>query len=155
LAYTQEELNSIEATEKHIGVVRDLLSDCIEDLRMRALGHDESKMRRPELDMFAEYTPKLATSTYGSDEYKGFLKEMGVALQHHYSENSHHPEHFANGVDGMTLLDLLEMICDWLAATKRHNDGDINKSIEINTKRFGLSDQLVSILKNTVSTLDM
>jgi len=32
----------------------------------------------------------------------------------------------------------------------RHNDGDIMKSIEINKERFGLSDQLAQILRNSV-----
>lgn len=52
-------------------------------------------------------------------------------------------------VDGMTLLDLLEMFCDWKAATERHKDGSIEKSIQHNKGRFNLSEQLVSILENT------
>jgi hypothetical protein len=50
----------------------------------------------------------------------------------------------------MSLIDLIEMICDWKAATLRHNDGDINKSIELNKDRFGYSDDLAQIFKNTV-----
>ena len=50
-------------------------------------------------------------------------------------------------------LDVVEMLCDWMVAVKRHEDGDIYKSIEINKERFGLSDQLVQILKNTVEKL--
>ena len=57
------------------------------------------------------------------------------------------------GVEGMNLIDLLEMLCDWKAATMRHNDGDINRSIELNTSRFNLSPQLVSIFKNTLPLL--
>lgn len=53
-------------------------------------------------------------------------------------------------VDGFDLLDLVEMLCDWKAATERHNDGDIMRSIDINQKRFSMSPQLVSILRNTV-----
>ena len=70
-------------------------------------------------------------------------------LDHHYKHNPHHPEHHEAGVNGMTLIDLVEMFCDWLAAVERHADGDIFKSIEINTKRFNLSQQLVDILINT------
>lgn len=53
-------------------------------------------------------------------------------------------------INNMNLFDILEMLIDWTAACKRHADGDINKSIEINTKRFNLSPQLVNILKNTI-----
>lgn len=50
----------------------------------------------------------------------------------------------------MDLIDLMEMMCDWKAATLRHNDGDINKSLEINQKRFGYSDELKEIMKNSL-----
>ena len=54
------------------------------------------------------------------------------------------------GVEGMTLIDLLEMICDWIAASERRKTGDAMKSIEINAKRFNIGDQLKAILQNTV-----
>ena len=54
------------------------------------------------------------------------------------------------GVYGMDLLDVVEMLCDWKAAGMRHADGDILKSLEINRKRFELSDQLYKIMVNTV-----
>jgi hypothetical protein len=50
----------------------------------------------------------------------------------------------------MTLVDLCEMIADWKAASMRHNNGDILKSIEINQPRFNYSDELKQILINTV-----
>lgn len=104
--------------------------------------------------MFTEFTPKLAESTYGSAEYDGFRKAMGPALAHHYANNSHHPEHHKNGVDDMTLLDVLEMFADWKAAGERHNNGNILKSIETNADRFNLSPQLVKILENTAKIFD-
>jgi len=39
------------------------------------------------------------------------------------------------------------------AASERHNDGNIRKSIEVNANRFGLSPQLVAILENTADVL--
>lgn len=113
--------------------------------------HDMSKLADPEKAIFDEFTPKLKGVEYGSDEYKGFLESMGVALKHHYAENRHHPEHHENGIKGMTLVDLCEMICDWMAATKRMKDGNIYTSIEQNQKRFGYSDELKQIFINTVS----
>ena len=41
------------------------------------------------------------------------------------------------------------MFFDWKAATERHDDGDIYKSLNINKDRFKISDQLINILKNT------
>jgi len=46
------------------------------------------------------------------------------------------------------------MFCDWKAATMRHNDGNLLKSIEINAGRFGISDQLKQILINSTPIID-
>lgn len=54
----------------------------------------------------------------------------------------------------MDLLDIVEMLCDWKAATERHNDGDIMKSLEINKNRFNIDDQLFAILENTVKRME-
>jgi hypothetical protein len=94
---------------------------------------------------FIRLTPKLKSSTYGSSEYKQFLKELGPALEHHYANNRHHPEHFPNGYRDMNLIDIVEMFCDWVAATKRHDNGDIMRSFDLNKKRFCMSDDIVSI----------
>lgn len=140
-------------TYEHIGVVRSYLNDAVKQLLDRAQGHDASKLVDPEKDMFDEFTPRLKDSTFGSDEYKGFLRDMGGALTHHYENNRHHPEHHSGGITDMNLVDLMEMICDWLASTQRHTDGDIRKSIDINQERFGYDDQVKAILHNTVDIL--
>jgi len=137
-------------TIEHIINVRKYMSFTRDELIDRSVKHDQSKLESPEKEIFDEYTPKLSQVTYGSDEYKGYLKEMKIALDHHYLANRHHPEHFENGVNDMNLIDLIEMLCDWKAATLRHDKGDIYKSIEINKKRFDISDQLTKILLNTV-----
>lgn len=191
--------DSSDDTREHIRQVRVLLHKFRGRLSHRAAGHDESKLEGPEKEAFDEFTPKLAATTYGSEEYKACLADLGPALEHHYAQNSHHPEHYRwhcavcdgsfsarqapasqwddgtshrfcprccsngsviweaelmdkpeHGIHGMTLLDLVEMFCDWKAATLRHKDGDIRRSIELNQKRFGYSDDLKRILLNTV-----
>jgi len=79
---------------------------------------------------------------------------MNVALGHHYAKNRHHPEHFARGTKDMNLIDLIEMFCDWKAATMRHNDGNLEKSIEKNQTRFGMSEELTEIFKNTIAIIE-
>lgn len=147
-------MDSRPETYKHIQIVQKALNKVIIDLIQRAERHDQSKLKNPELEYFDIYTEKLAKSTYGSEEYNQFLQELKPALNHHYSNNSHHPEYYQNGIQGMSLLDLIEMICDWFAATKRHNDGDIRKSIDINQKRFGYSDELKSVFLNSLSVIE-
>lgn len=149
---TEEEFEA--ETMIHINNVRKYIYRMIKELLDRAENHDASKLEEPERSTFLEFTPKLKGSTYGSDEYNGFLKQMQTALDHHYAENRHHPEHFKNGVNDMSLLDLFELFADWKAATLRHADGDIHKSIKQNTDRFGLSPQIVQIFENTVEVLE-
>lgn len=137
----------------HIKRVSQLMTEAASELIRRASVHDNSKLESPEKELFDEYTPKLKDCTYGSDEYKEFLNGLKVALDHHYENNSHHPEHYKNGVNDFDLFDLIEMFFDWKAATERHDDGNIMKSIEINKERFELSEQLCDIMRNTAVRL--
>ena len=137
-------------THDHISIVRGYLTEIATLLLRRGNDHDLSKLEEPELGVFNEFTPKLADSTYGSDEYKGFLAGMqDEGLDHHYKVNDHHPEHFPNGIADMDLLQLTEMLCDWKAATLRHADGDLYKSIEMNQDRFGYGDETKQLLMKT------
>lgn len=141
-------------TYKHKQLVNKFINIVVSKLTERGINHDNSKLEEFEADTFTEFTPKLASSTYGSDEYKQFLKEMKPALDHHYANNAHHPEHYPNGIKDMTLIDLMEMICDWKASTLRHNDGNILISIDKNQERFGYSQELAQIFKNTVKMFE-
>jgi len=148
-----EKYDSTQDTYKHIDRVKELIDEFRVDLKYSGVLHDRSKLTGIERDIFNKITPRLKTLTYGSDEYNASLVEMGPALDHHYLFNSHHPEHYKNGIDGMNFIDIVEMLCDWKAATERHDNGNIMKSIEINTKRFNLNPQLVNIMKNTIEQM--
>jgi hypothetical protein len=148
---TREEC--IKETKEHIAKVKGYMDTVADAIKFRGELHDASKLNSPELEIFMEYTPKLKNSTYGSPEYNQFLKEMKVALDHHYANNRHHPEWHKKGIMGMNLIDLIEMICDWKAASERHANGDIIDSIKKNQIRFNLSEELTQILINTVGVL--
>jgi hypothetical protein len=148
---TYEELETNAATQQHINIVRILLRKFGTEIIARGEVHDLSKFSPEEVKVFTEFTPKLKATTYLSEEYKGFLRDMKPALDHHYASNRHHPEHFGEaGISGMNLVDLIEMFVDWSASSRRHADGDIKRSIELNKTRFAMSEQLVSIFENTV-----
>lgn len=151
---TLEQQATNAATWRHINTVMRILTRMKGFITERMFTHDRSKLGAPEVQTFTEYTPKLKNSTYGSEEYKGYLAAMKPALDNHYANNRHHPEHFENGIDDMNLIDVLEMFCDWKAATLRHADGDLARSIEINAERFGMSPQLVKILQNSIPLVD-
>jgi hypothetical protein len=136
-------------TLTHIKRVYELVRIMRDQLLVRASLHDSTKLEEPELSLFNEWTPKLKELTYGSDEYRAALAALKPALEHHYAAYSHHPEHFENGINGMSLLDLIEMFCDWKAAGERHANGNFAESLNINRERFGMSPQLAEIFENT------
>lgn len=140
-------------TLAHIRRVQMLLGQVVGELIQRAIRHDQSKLSEPEASVFAAATQKLKNVTYGSDEYKACLAEMKPALVNHYAHNTHHPEHWPNGIRDMSLLDLIEMFVDWKAASERHKDGSILKSIEVNKARFGYGDELEAIFNRTACCL--
>lgn len=141
-------------TIKHIEKVRQYLRIMIDRLTTRGVMHDKTKLESPEVELFTEYTPRLAETQYGSDEYKECLAGLKPALDHHYANSRHHPEHFSKGINDMNLVDIVEMLCDWKAASERQQDGNLLKSIEQNAQRFGYDDQLKQIFINTAKMLD-
>lgn len=141
-------------TQKHIETVRKYIRFFTDKLTTRGVEHDSSKLSSPEVELFAQRTKQLSSLAYDSDEYRASLDALSPALEHHYSVNRHHPEHFASGINDMTLLDIVEMLCDWKASTLRTNNGNLLKSIEANTERFNIDDQLKQILLNTARMID-
>ena len=150
-------------TREHIDRVRHFLVMARNNLARRGDRHDQSKLIEPERSAFDIATPKLANLEYGSEEYNESIRELGAALQHHYRHNDHHPEHWGNGVNGMSLMALIEMLCDWRAASERvkQRTDDPEKvktfesGLEHNFERFSIDPQLASILRNTVDELGL
>lgn len=137
-------------TLKHVNEVRKNLWTLIHELDVRSQVHDASKFQEPERSIYAEALPNLAKTEYGTPAYAELMTQSKPAIDHHWAHNRHHPEHWPNGIEDMDLVDLLEMIADWTAATKRNKNGNPHRSIAINTPRYKLTPQLAQILKNTV-----
>lgn len=145
--------DSTQDTQRHIDRVGYFLREAAQQLCIRAEKHDASKLQSPEKEYFDEYTPRLASLEFGTPEYTQNIQDLKPALEHHYANNSHHPQFYEDGVNGMDLFDLIEMFYDWKAAGERGKPGtgDIFKSIDINAERFGISKQLKKILINTAN----
>ena len=142
------------STIDHIETVRGNLRWFSDRLTTRGVKHDHSKLEPPEVELFARVNHKLKSLEYGTPEYDASLAELKPALDNHYAKNRHHPEHFAEGINGMTLLDIVEMFCDWRASTSRNKNGNLLLSIETNAKRFQIDSQLKQILINTAKMMD-
>lgn len=156
---TLEQRATNAETRKHIMRVGQCINRVIHALLKRAEDHDACKLESPEVEIFTKFTPKLQGTNYGengqeSKEYQDMKAQMKSALEHHYARSRHHPEHFENGVNDMNIIDLIELFCDWKAASERHATGNLRKSIEINANKFGICPQLAKILDNSIDIFD-
>jgi hypothetical protein len=139
-----------EKITRHINCVRVVLNEVIGELWQRYNQHDRSKMEEPEIDYYKKYICTMAQMEYGSDEYYETLALMAPAIQHHYHVNRHHPEHHYEGINGMNLVDLVEMVADWMIASRLNNlNGNFDQSLERNVQRFSIGPQLAGIIANT------
>ncbi len=154
----------VAETREHQQNVANLLMDCAMLLIKRAKTHDASKLMEPEKSGFMMYVDCLKNSTYGSEEYFKCLEEMRPFLHHHYLNNQHHPEfNDLNGfsfqtlndpIRSMHLIDIIEMICDWIAASRRHDNGNAAVSVSKSIERFKIEDQFAQVMRNTLGLLE-
>jgi hypothetical protein len=134
---------------QHILDVRASLDAFVAEMLRRGRLHDASKFSESEKPAFDEAIPLLRGVPYGSPRYEAVVRRLAPALEHHFRSNSHHPEHYGErGVAGMDLFDLVEMVCDWIAASKRNPADGVKLSYNI--EQFRIQDQLASILRNTL-----
>lgn len=149
-------MNSWKDNLDHVNNVRRKLQKVVTDLLERMLKHDSTKFESPEIETYDKFAGNLQGVEYNSPEYRATIEQMRPAIEHHYQHNSHHPEHYPNGIDGMNLLDLIEMLADWKAAKERHKDkpNSMARSLEINAERFGIDNQLRGILWNTLQYMN-
>ena len=137
--------DSTADTLLHIRRVQQLLTDCARELLDRGEDHDQSKLFDPEKEAFDRLGP-MGRTKYRSQAYQAALAQLGQALEHHYAVNRHHPE----GVAGMDLLDLLEMLMDWKASAEKRDPGAIFQ-LTAAFPRFQIDGQLARVLCNTAT----
>lgn len=139
---------TVSYTQGHIYNVRKLLNKFADVLKQKGETHDQSKLEEPEVYGWAAMDLELRYE-YGSYEYYDKLRRFSEVFNHHYKVNSHHPEHFVNPEHEMTLIDMVEMLCDWFAYKQ---DIPIREGVELireQCDRFGFSDTIMSLLTNT------
>lgn len=145
---------AVEVTRRHIDRVRELLNMAGATLVSRGFMHDRSKYEEIELGPLAEMQALIdreGPAPYGTAEYRRRTALLDPMLEHHYANNSHHPEHYENGVDGMDLFDVVEMFFDWKAASERGEEPAMNLTYAC--ERYSVSPQLAAVFKNTADRL--
>lgn len=141
-----------EKSVNHILLVQQYMLMVVINLQRRMLAHDASKLQEPERSAYDGLDEKLSGVAFGSSEYRAIVKNhLGDALRHHYAHNDHHIEHWGDGVKGMSLLSMLEMLADLRAVCDEKGKPVID--LDVNQKIHGFSDELFQILSNTIDEL--
>lgn len=102
----------------------------------RAIVHDLSKYRWRETKWYVRTNAAMRVTPGGTPEYKALCDAIKPGIDEHYRANSHHPEHFPDGIKGMSFADEIEMVFDWVAASKRAPKGNAFAWVLESRKRF-------------------
>lgn len=143
------QIETEEYIKGHISRVRRHIDTFIQLLIRRAENHDKSKLEEPELSWWKEMD-KEPRYPYGSEEYKQKIKRWNKVFKHHYQYNRHHPEHYEYGVSEMTLIDIVEMMCDWLGYKDTTTVTEALKVCDEQMARYDISEELRQIIFNTL-----
>jgi hypothetical protein len=155
---SEEQIKTLQTITHHVRLVQKYLLTLAGELEKRAYSHDISKLSNDEFEGFVKVNQVARTRKYGSSEYEKALDSVEpnpIAL--HYQRNSHHPEHYENGVNDMSLLDIVEMVCDWKAASQTYGQTSFRESLKISAERFGLNEgqlYLILLIANTIEVAD-
>ena len=137
-SYTLEHINRVKAKMEFFASV----------LATRGANHDSSKLKEPEYSGWLAMD-KEPRYPYGSKKYYDKMFRYKEVLEHHYSINSHHPEHFEDPSNQMDLIDLIEMLCDWFSYSNDISWLEGYNTINSQCARFKLNDTIKHLLLNT------
>ena len=142
---------------KHRHLVATLMAKAATILLKAGTAHDASKLTEEEQPYYEKPVWALNHShiEYGSPEYKEITATMGPGWEHHKRVNPHHPEFFGEepeAVSMMNMFELIEMLCDWIAASKRKGN-DPAMAMKFLKEKYPVSEELEQILLNTLIVL--
>lgn len=145
MADLSEETKTLLTILRHQVLVRTYLLRLAHRLEERALTHDLSKFQLDEFAGFVKINQIARERPLDSPEYKASTQAEAVRL--HWSRNSHHPEFYPGGISEMSLLDLVEMVIDWWAASETYNQTTLAESLPIQRERFKMTKEQYRLIQ--------
>lgn len=140
---------------RHNGVVSHLLRRLARKLEERADLHDNSKFSLDELEGFIGFKEAARVHPFGTPEYYQAQERFQPTIDLHMSRNSHHPEHYNGNLDRMSLMDFMEMLCDWGGAIAIYGQLDFEKSLEIQQQEFDIQPHHLYLIRLIAKELDL
>lgn len=147
------EMDVLCDTILHVQEVSCGLERIASEIRQRGFSHDLTKFQDPEFSAFVSTRERFKKVNYGTPEYEMLTKEIKPAIDHHYSCNRHHTAFHSDGINDMTLIDIIEMLADWHAAERRSPDKKLIDTWAYAKKKYGINEQLGKIILNTLESM--
>lgn len=145
---------------RHREIVRKNFNLFIAKLHERSDLHDLSKFLEDEFDGFQKADEAGLYTKFGTGEYKKLIAENeGIRL--HYQRNTHHPEHYKDGSEGishvfevekMSFLDIVEMVIDWKSASETYGK-NFMEGLDYSLERFRCDEKcrwLIKMIANEI-----
>lgn len=126
-----------------------MMSKISRDLVRRGNLHDNSKLKSPEMEIYEAHIDELSNAKFGTDEYTRAMDNIRPALNHHYENNDHHPEHFKDGIFDMNLIQIIEALCD-IKAVQDKKGGNIIDTLPTWMEQKNIPENYYMVLKNTL-----
>lgn len=140
-----EEIKTLLTILSHQVLVRTYLLRLAHQLEERALLHDLSKFSLDEFEGMVSLNSIARGQRLDSPGYKDTLRSEAIKL--HWSRNSHHPEYHKDGIKDMSLLDLIEMVIDWRAASETYKRTSFGESLQIQKERFKMTEEQYRLIQ--------
>jgi hypothetical protein len=122
------------------------------EIGRRMYSHDNDKIANDTIfEVYEQYNSKLRNEKYDSPEFLKYAKIMRPAVQLHTSKNRHHFYDKSNQIknEEVDLIDLIEVLCDWIGATERNPNIDFKEALEYNFEKYNIPKEWRIIMLNT------
>lgn len=165
LLVPEDAFGLVRSYTRHLMFVRFALHSVTHALDQRADIHDASKMLDDEFAGFSRINAAARINKFGSPEYAEGMRREKPTIDLHFSRNTHHAEFYAKhpealmnnrGAEGMTFLDVIEMVCDWWGAGKGYDSKKPwAESVALNLEQKGkyLSPEQIWLVKEVAAFL--
>jgi FkbM family methyltransferase len=166
--FAQREALHRHLVQSNLLAMRGYLNLNTQDLEQRAKEHDLSKHSELEKQAYSylDWRFHCQAQTLAIHYPEAIEQQIQQGWQQHLKNNRHHPE-FHEDCNQMSQLDLIEMVCDWMAISQELQQGNgsckqwalenIDKKWQFNerTKQqiFTIIDELEQRLKRTVTNV--
>jgi hypothetical protein len=137
----QDAIGLLRSVIAHRGYLTEAMGVLVAALQRRMAVHDLSKLRDDEFVGFSRINAAARIQKFGSPEYAEGMRREKPTIDQHFARNRHHAEYFTlfdAGGESMNVLDIIEMVCDWWAASKGYSDPrPWSETVALNLKTKG------------------